>query len=69
MPVTNCLNRNTGEETNLDISNREKDKTSLYAADVSVGEVMSYYQERVIFLWNVESKDLQIVELEKKLQN
>lgn len=35
--------------------------------DKLVGEVMSYYQERVLFIEMLKVKDLQIVELEKEI--
>ena len=46
----------------------KKDVPSLYEAmDKLVGEVMSYYQERVLLLEMLKVKDLQIVELEKEI--
>lgn len=46
-----------------------KDVPSLYEAmDKLVGEVMSYYQERVLLLEMLKVKDLQIVELEKEIK-
>lgn len=46
----------------------KKDVPSLYEAmDKLVGEVMSYYQERVLLLEMLKVKDLQIAELEKEI--
>lgn len=47
----------------------KKDVPSLYEAmDKLVGEVMSYYQERVLLLEMLKVKDLQIAELEKEIK-
>ena len=47
----------------------KKDVPSLYEAmDKLVGEVMSYYQERVLLLEMLKVKDLQIAELEKEVK-
>lgn len=58
-----------GEDINETFQNEtKKDVPSLYEAmDKLVGEVMSYYQERVILLEMLKVKDLQIVELEKEI--
>ena len=58
-----------GEDINETFQNEMKnDVPSLYEAmDKLVGEVMSYYQERVLLLEMLKVKDLQIVELEKEL--
>lgn len=46
----------------------KKDVPSLYEAmDKLVGEVMSYYQERVLLIEMLKVKDLQIAELEKEI--
>ena len=36
--------------------------------DKLVGEVMSYYQERVLLMEMLKAKDLQIAELEKEVK-
>ena len=56
-----------GEDINETFQDEmKKDVPSLYEAmDKLVGEVMSYYQERVLLLEMLKVKDLQIVELEK----
>ena len=47
----------------------KKDVPSLYEAmDKLVGEVMSYYQERVLIMEMLKVKDLQIAELEKEVK-
>ncbi len=47
----------------------KKDVPSLYeAVDKLVGEVMSYYQERVLLIEMLKVKDLQIAELEKEVK-
>ena len=47
----------------------KKDVPSLYEAiDKLVGEVMSYYQERVLLIEMLKVKDLQIAELEKEVK-
>ena len=47
----------------------KKDVPSLYEAmDKLVGEVMSYYQERVLLIEMLKVKDLQIAELEKEIK-
>lgn len=47
----------------------KKDVPSLYEAmDKLVGEVMSYYQERVLLIELLKVKDLQIAELEKEIK-
>ena len=47
----------------------KKDVPSLYEAmDKLVGEVMSYYQERVLLMEMLKVKDLQIAELEKEVK-
>lgn len=58
-----------GEDINETFQNEmKKDVPSLYEAmDKLVGEVMSYYQERVLLLEMLKVKDLQIVELEKEI--
>lgn len=58
-----------GEDINETFQNEMKnDVPSLYEAmDKLVGEVMSYYQERVLLLEMLKVKDLQIAELEKEL--
>lgn len=57
-----------GEDINETFQDEmKKDVPSLYEAmDKLVGEVMSYYQERVLLLEMLKVKDLQIVELEKR---
>lgn len=58
-----------GEDINETFQNEmKKDVPSLYEAmDKLVGEVMSYYQERVLLLEMLKVKDSQIVELEKEI--
>ena len=58
-----------GEDINETFQNEmKKDVPSLYEAmDKLVGEVMSYYQERVLLLEMLKVKDLQIAELEKEI--
>lgn len=58
-----------GEDINETFQDEMKnDVPSLYEAmDKLVGEVMSYYQERVLPLEMLKVKDLQIVELEKEI--
>ena len=58
-----------GEDINETFQDEmKKDVPSLYEAmDKFVGEVMSYYQERVLLLEMLKVKDLQIVELEKEI--
>lgn len=58
-----------GEDINETFQNEmKKDVPSLYEAmDKLVGEVMSYYQERVLLLEMLKVKDLQITELEKEI--
>ena len=47
----------------------KNDVPSLYEAmDKLVGEVMSYYQERVLLMEMLKVKDLQIAELEKEIK-
>ena len=59
-----------GEDVNETFQNEmKKDVPSLYEAmDKLVGEVMSYYQERVLLLEMLKVKDLQIAELEKEVK-
>ena len=59
-----------GEDINETFQDEmKKDVPSLYEAmDKLVGEVMSYYQERVLFIEMLKVKDLQIVELEKEIK-
>lgn len=59
-----------GEDINETFQNEmKKDVPSLYEAmDKLVGEVMSYYQERVLLLEMLKVKDLQIAELEKEIK-
>ena len=59
-----------GEDINETFQNEMKnDVPSLYEAmDKLVGEVMSYYQERVLLLEMLKLKDLQIAELEKDIK-
>lgn len=59
-----------GEDINETFQNEmKKDVPSLYEAmDKLVGEVMSYYQERVLLLEMLKVKDLQITELEKEVK-
>lgn len=58
-----------GEDINETFQNEmKKDVPSLYEAmEKLVGEVMSYYQERVLLLEMLKVKDLQIAELEKEI--
>lgn len=58
-----------GEDINETFQDEmKKDVPSLYEAmDKLVGEVMSYYQERVLLLEMLKVKDLQIAELEKEI--
>ena len=59
-----------GEDINQTFQDEMKnDVPSLYEAmDKLVGEVMSYYQERVLLMEMLNAKDLQIAELEKELK-
>ena len=59
-----------GEDINETFQDEMKnDVPSLYEAmDKLVGEVMSYYQERVLLIEMLKVKDLQITELEKELK-
>ena len=59
-----------GEDVNETFQDEmKKDVPSLYEAmDKLVGEVMSYYQERVLLMEMLKVKDLQIVELEKEVE-
>ena len=59
-----------GEDINETFqSEMKKDVPSLYEAmDKLVGEVMSYYQERVLLIELLKVKDLQIAELEKEIK-
>lgn len=59
-----------GEDVNETFQDEmKKDVTSLYEAmDKLVGEVMSYYQERVLLMEMLKVKDLQIAELEKEVE-
>ena len=59
-----------GEDINETFQNEmKKDVPRLYEAmDKLVGEVMSYYQERVLLLEMLKVKDLQIAELEKEIK-
>ena len=59
-----------GEDVNETFQDEmKKDVPSLYEAmDKLVGEVMSYYQERVLLIEMLKVKDLQITELEKELK-
>ena len=58
-----------GEDINETFQDEmKKDVPSLYEAmDKLVGEVMSYYQERVLVIEMLKVKDLQIAELEKEI--
>ena len=58
-----------GEDINETFQDEMKnDVPSLYEAmDKLVGEVMSYYQERVLLIEMLKVKDLQIAELEKEI--
>ena len=59
-----------GEDINQTFQDEMKnDVPSLYEAmDKLVGEVMSYYQERVLLMEMLKVKDLQITELEKEIK-
>lgn len=59
-----------GEDINETFQDEmKKDVPSLYEAmDKLVGEVMSYYQERVLLIEMLKVKDLQIAELEKEVK-
>lgn len=59
-----------GEDVNETFQDEMKnDVPSLYEAmDKLVGEVMSYYQERVLLLEMLKVKDLQIAEFEKEVE-
>lgn len=59
-----------GEDINETFQDEmKKDVPSLYEAmDKLVGEVMSYYQERVLLIELLKVKDLQIAELEKEIK-
>lgn len=59
-----------GEDVNETFQDEmKKDVPSLYEAmDKLVGEVMSYYQERVLLMEMLKVKDLQIAELEKEVE-
>lgn len=59
-----------GEDINETFQDEmKKDVPSLYEAmDKLVGEVMLYYQERVLLLEMLKVKDLQITELEKEIK-
>lgn len=59
-----------GEDINETFQDEmKKDVPSLYeAVDKLVGEVMSYYQERVLLLEMLKVKDLKIADLEKELK-
>lgn len=59
-----------GEDVNETFQDEMKnDVPSLYEAmDKLVGEVMSYYQERVLLMEMLKVKDLQIAELEKEVE-
>lgn len=59
-----------GEDINETFQDEmKKDVPSLYEAmDKLVGEVMSYYQERVLLMEMLKVKDLQIAELERELK-
>lgn len=59
-----------GEDINETFQDEMKnDVPSLYeAVDKLVGEVMSYYQERVLLLEMLKVKDLRIAELEKEVK-
>ena len=60
-----------GEDVNETFQDEmKKDVPSLYGAmDKLVGEVMSYYQERVLLMEMLKVKDLQIAELEKEVKD
>lgn len=60
-----------GEDINQTFQDEMKnDVPSLYEAmDKLVGEVMSYYQERVLLIEMLKVKDLQIAELEKEVKD
>lgn len=59
-----------GKDINQTFQDEMKnDVPSLYEAmDKLVGEVMSYYQERVLLMEMLKVKDLQIAELEKEVK-
>lgn len=59
-----------GEDINETFQDEmKKDVPSLYEAmDKLAGEVMLYYQERVLLLEMLKVKDLQITELEKEIK-
>lgn len=59
-----------GEDINETFQDEMKnDVPSLYEAmDKLVGEVMSYYQERVLLMEMLKVKDLQLAELEKEVK-
>ena len=59
-----------GEDINETFQDEMKnDVPSLYEAmNKLVGEVMSYYQERVLLMEMLKAKDLQIAELEKEVK-
>ena len=59
-----------GEDINETFQDEmKKDVPSLYEAMGNlVGEVMSYYQERVLLIELLKVKDLQIAELEKEIK-
>lgn len=59
-----------GEDINETFQDEmKKDVPSLYEAmDKLVGEVMSYYQERLLLIEMLKVKDLQIAELEKEVK-
>lgn len=59
-----------GEDINETFQDEmKKDVPSLYEAmDKLVGEVISYYQERVLLTEMLKVKDLQIAELEKEVK-
>ena len=60
-----------GEDINETFQDEmKKDVPSLYEAmDKLVGEVMSYYQARVLLIEMLKVKDLQIAELEQEITN
>ena len=60
-----------GEDINQTFQDEmKKDVPSLYEAmDKLVGEVMSYYQERVLLMEMLKVKDSQITELEKEVKD
>lgn len=59
-----------GEDVNDTFQDEMKnDVPSLYEAmDKLIGEVISYYQERVLLMEMLKVKDLQIAELEKEVK-